>query len=184
MYPIVGQARDVHGHLWDIRDVRETRHGFDLYFGTPADDHGVYRGGLPRLIATKALYDFWDANRTRSHGFLFDLPAGRTTLKRVRRRLGINFNDDVTEFWTDRLEDLEKLPAREFAARHGVVKQLTFERRRRMVGLRARPLGWWRTPETCAILLAKLTLVEVGRKLGIGTSHAKRLRDRAKLESL
>jgi len=184
MYPIVGQAKDVEGQLWDIRDVRETRHGFNLHFGTPADDHGAFRGGSPRLIATKGLVDFWNANRTRGHGFLFDLPAGRTTLKRARRRLGFNYNDDVTEFWTDRLEDLETLPAREFAIRHGVVLDVTFERRRKMVGMRARPRGWWRTPEIRGILLADLTLIRIGRKLGIGISHAKRLRDRARLESL
>ena len=37
-----------------------------------------------RLIATQALQDFWIANRTRGHGFLFVLPAGRTTRKRLR----------------------------------------------------------------------------------------------------
>ena len=180
--PIFGQVKDVNGDLWDIFEARNTKHGFELYFGHPANDHGAYWGGLPPLIATEALRDFWDANRTVGHGFLFDLPAGRTTLKRVRRRLGFNFLNDATDFWTGRIEDLASLPTREFAIRHGVDVHVTREWRLKIVGKRAREFGWWRTPSICEILLSRLTLSQVGRKLGIGTSHAKRLRDRAKQE--
>jgi len=182
-YPIVGQVRDLDGDLWDIRDVRDTKHGFDLYFGTPANDHGAYRGGPPRQIATNALRKFWQVNRTKGHGFLYDLPAGRTTLKRVRKRLGFHYLDDLTEFWTDRIEDLGSLPAREFAEKHGVEVDVAFERRLTMVGKRAREIGWWRKPKIRKILLSGLTLSQVGRKLGISISQSKRLRDRAKQES-
>jgi hypothetical protein len=182
-FPVTGQVRDVDGDCWDIRDVRTTKHGFDLYFGTPENNHGAYRGGLPRLIATQALRDFWEANRIKGHGFLFDLPAGATTLKRLRRRLGFNFRDDTTEFWTARKEDLDSLRTCEFAARHGVNTEVAFDWRRKIIGIRARPIGWWRKPKFRKVLLADLTLIEVGRKLGIGISHAKRLRDRARLES-
>ncbi|MBV8866308.1 MAG: hypothetical protein JO210_13025 [Acidobacteriaceae bacterium] len=181
-YPILGEVKDVDGDLWDVRDVRDTRHGFDLYFGTPVNNHGAYRGGLPRLIATKALQDFWEAHRTQGWGFLYDLPAGRTTLKRVRKRLGFNYRDDLTEFWTDRLEELASSSAREFATRYGVDRSVTFERRRRMLGKRARQIGWWRTPKICGILLSNSTLSQVGQSLGISISHAKRLRDQAKQE--
>jgi hypothetical protein len=181
-YSIAGQVRDVDGDLWDIRDVRDTKHGFDLYFGIPANNHGAYHGGLPRLIVTKALRDFWQANRTKGHGFLFDLPAGRTTLKRARKRLGFHYLDDLTEFWTDRIEDLESLPAREFAAKHGVELDVAFDRRLRMVGKRARAIGWWRKPKIRKILLSGLSLSQVGLKLDISISQAKRLRDQAKQE--
>ncbi len=181
-YPIVGYVRDVNGDLWDIRDIRDTKHGFDLYFGTPAHNHGAYRGGLPRLITTIALRDFWSNNRTRGHGFLFDLPAGRTTLKRARKRLGVNYHNDLTEFWTDRIEDLGSLPISEFAARHGVNRKMVLERRARMIGRRARAIGWWREPEIRGILLSGLTLSQVGRTLDISISQAKRLRDQAKQE--
>jgi hypothetical protein len=179
-FPICGQVIDVNGDLWDVRDVRDTKYGFDLHFGTPANDHGAFRGGMPRLIATRSLRTFWEVNRTKGHGFLFDLPAGRTTLKRIRKRLGFNYNDDVTEFWTERIEDLESLPVREFAEMHGVVKKVAFERRLKMVGKRAREIGWWRKPRVRKILLSDVTLSEAGRKLGISTSQSKRLRDRAK----
>jgi hypothetical protein len=182
MFPICGEVRDVNGDWWDVRDVRDTRHGFDLCFGTPARDHGSFGGGLPRLIATKPLWDFWDANRTQGNGILFDLPAGRTTLKRVRARVGFNFVDDRREFWMDRIKDLDSLTGREFAARHGVGAKVAADWRAMIVGRRTRPTGWWRKAKVRRILLAGLTLIETGRKLGIGISHAKRLRDRAKLE--
>jgi hypothetical protein len=182
-YPVTGQVRDVDGDCWDIRDVRTTKHGFDLYFGTPENNHGAYRGGPARLIGTQALCDFWEANQTKGHGFLFDLPAGRTTLKRLRRRLGFNFRHDTREFWTDRKEDLDSLRPSEFAAKHGVDTHVAFDWRRKIVGIRARPIGWWRKAKFRKVLLAGLTLIEAGRKLGIGTTHAKRLRDRARLES-
>jgi len=183
MFPVCGEVTDVNGDWWDVRDVRDTRHGFDLCFGTPARDHGAYHGGLPRLIATKPLWDFWDANRTQGNGLLYDLPAGRTTLKRVRARLGFNFVDDRREFWMERVEDLDALPAREFAARHGVGAKVATNWRAMIVGRRTRPTGWWRKAKVRRILLAGLTLIETGRKLGIGTSHAHRLRDRARLEA-
>jgi hypothetical protein len=181
-FPIQGEIIDVNGDWWDVRDVRSTTHGFDLCFGAPANDHGAFRGGLPRLIATKPLWDFWEANQTKGHGFLFDLPAGSTTLKRLRRRLGFNFHDDTREFWTDRIEDLDSLRPSEFAAKHGVGPLVVFDWRRKILGTRARPLGWWRKAKVRRILLSGLTLIAMGRKLGIGTSHASRLRERARLE--
>ena len=181
-FPVVGQVRDIDGACWDIRDVRITKHGFDLYYGTPETNHGAYCGGQS-LIATRALCAFWDANRLKGHGFLYDLPAGRTTLKRLRMRLGFNFCHDTREFWTARKEELDSLSTCDFAARHGVPKAMAFEWRRKIIGIRARPMGWWRKPKVRKVSLAGLTLVETARKLGIGTSHAKRLRDRATLES-
>jgi hypothetical protein len=183
MFPICGEVKDVDGTLWDVRDVRDTRHGFDLCFGTAANDHGAFRGGPPRLIATEALRDFWEANSIKGHGFLYDLPAGRTTLKRVRKRLGFNQREDTRDFFADHAEDLESLSVREFAARHGIAREVACDWRRRIVGRRTRPGGWWRKAKFLKILRADLTLIEMGRRLGIGISHAKRVRDRARLEA-
>src|SRR6266516_717715 len=102
---ILGQVRDVEGGLWEVRQIRDTKYGFDLLFGSPERRLGSSRGGLPRLIATQSLVDFWDANGTKRDGVIFDLPAGRTTLKRVRRRLGFHFLDDLSEIWRKRIED-------------------------------------------------------------------------------
>ncbi|MDQ2842168.1 MAG: hypothetical protein M3Y72_14235 [Acidobacteriota bacterium] len=178
---ILGQVRDVEGGNWDVRQIRDTKHGFDLLFGSP-DDHGSYRGGLPRLIATQSLVDFWEANRTKRDGANFDLPAGRTTLKRVRRRLGFNCVDDVAEFWMERIEDLESLKPREFAVRHGVNVLVAFDRRLKLLGRRARQMGWWRKAGTIEILLSDVTLREMGEKLGISISQVFRLREQARAE--
>jgi EamA-like transporter family len=110
---ILGQVRDVEDGLWDVRDLRDTKYGFDLLFGSPVHRLGSYRGGLPRLIATRSLKDFWEVNRTKRDGVIFDLPAGRTTLKRVRRRLGFHSLRDLSKFWKKRIEDLETLSAME-----------------------------------------------------------------------
>lgn len=181
-FPKCGEIRDVNGQLWDVRDVRTTKHGFDLLFGTVSDDYSPGTCGLPRLIATQALWDFWDANCTKMHGFLFDLPAGRTTLKRMRKKLGFNWHDDTDDFWQERIEDLASLPVREFAAKHAVAADVVSDRRRQLVGKRARDIGWWRKPKHLKILLSDRTLSQAGRKLGIGISQTKRLRDRAKQE--
>jgi hypothetical protein len=177
---ILGQVRDVEGGLWDVRQIRDTKYGFDLLFGSPEHRLGSYRGGLPRLIATQSLVDFWDANRTKRDGVLFDLPAGRTTLKRARRRLGFHSLDDLSEFWRDRIEDLEALSAREFAVRHNVDIAVVFDTRTKLLGRRARQVGWWRKPRPLKILRSNIPLREMGEKLGISITQAKRLRDQAR----
>jgi hypothetical protein len=124
-----------------------------------------------------------DKNRLKSHGFLFSLPAGRTTLKRSRNRLGFNFDIDTENFWNARLDDLATLNASEFFAKHGITADLFRGRRIRMIGKRARPLGWWRTPETISLLLSGLTNKETGKRLGISTSQVHRLRVQAKADA-
>ena len=174
-YPICGQVNDVYGTQWNVREVRTTKHGFDLHFGNPVSE-GDYPTGLPRIIATKALIDYWDANRTAIRK-VFDLPAGRTTLKRVRQRFHFHVNRDTTKFYEDRRRDLETLSAREFMQKHGVSSYHCLSNWRfKTIGQVSRPLGWWRTPETIKVLLSKLTLKETALKLDIGTSHVHRLR--------
>ena len=178
-FPVLGRVRDVEGSLWDVRQIRDTKHGFDLLFGSPAGRSANYRGGLPRLIATRPLIDFWKENRTKHDGVLFDLPAGRTTLKRIRHRFGFHYHEDLSQFWQERIEDLQKLSAREFAARHQIDIAVVFDTRTRLLGKRARESGWWRRPRTLKVLRSDITLREIGEKLGISISQAHRLRKRA-----
>ena len=178
---ILGQVVDVEGGHWDVRQIRDTHHGFDLLFGSPARP-GMYRGGLPRLIATRSLVDFWEANQTKHSGILFDLPAGRTTLKRVRRRLGFNYWEDLADFWRERMDDLKSLRPREFARRHNLPVAVVVDTRRKLLGSFVRPLGWWRESEFLEVLRSPVPLRVMGEKLGISISHAKRLRDQARLE--
>jgi hypothetical protein len=177
-WPIIGEARDVFGNLWFVRDIRTSKHGFDLLFGT-RDEADRKNWGLPRLIPTRELIDYWQANRTNRDCVIYDLPAGRTTLKRVRHRLGFHLPNDVAAQWQARLDDLQTLKPREFAARYNMKTGVVKDARRRLLGRTARPLGWWQTPETLVLLRSGLKLREIGQKLGIGTTHVRRLKLRA-----
>lgn len=183
-YPILGRVQDVDGHFWDVKQIRETKHGFDLLYGSPDTHFGACRWGLPRLIATKSLYDFWDANRTKRDGIIFDLPAGRTTLKRVRHRLGFHWTRDRSKFWKDRIHDLETLSAREFAARHDVNIAIVFDTRAKVLGKRSRQPGWWREPSCLEILRSPITLREKGEHLGISISQCHRLSTRVRQQNM
>jgi len=179
---IAGRVKDFNKVLWNVREVRPTKHGFDLYFGTPHETYYVPYHGSTQLIVTKALRDFWHANRTKRLRFFLDLPAAANSLKRAVRRLRFNHRDEVRAFWTERAEDLASLPTREFAAKHGVDPGLAFEWRFKLVR-RGRPAGWWRTPEILKVLLSGVSLGEAGRELGIGISEVHRLRRLAKRDS-
>jgi hypothetical protein len=171
------QTFDVDGSLWDVREARATKHGFDLLFGLPANSHlsGKVLGGPARLIATPALVAYWEINRF-NEGTTYDLPAGRTTMKRLRTRLRFNFVQDRRKFWEKRTGDLQILPTSEFAERYNVNKEVTSHWRLKMVGRTARPLGWWHHPEALAVLCnTSLKFREVASALSISISHAKRL---------
>ena len=183
-YPPSGQqVYDVYDCLWDVRDARATKHGFDLLFGSPANAPlGSYCGGLPRLIATPALRDYWEVNKTKWGGEIYDLPAGRSTMKRVRRRLGLNLMKDSRAFFRKRIGDLKTLSAREFAERHGVRVEVVSDRRFNLLGRRARPSGWWQDEAVLEVLRAPITLREAGERLGIKTSQVHRLRERVRAD--
>ena len=179
-YPVFAYVRDVAGKRWGVRQTRPTRHGFDLLFGSPAPDRKSRFSGLPRLIATRPLIEFWAKNRTRYHGFLFDLPAGRTTLKRVRHRFGFHWKRDMARFWKDHIHDLQTLTSREFAARYNISRIMVIDAPFRLFGTNRRELGWWLAPEPLAILRSKLVLREMAERLHISITHAARLRQRAR----
>jgi hypothetical protein len=180
---VLSRVQDVEGCFWDVLEMRDTKHGFDLLFGAPAPQTGSDSFGIPRLIVTQPLFDFWDAHRTTYNGLLFDLPAGRTTLKRARHRLGFNRQLDLSNFWQQHIEDLKALSAREFAARHDVDLKVVWETRLKLLGRSARELDWWRKTRPLKILRSKITLREMGEKLSISISQAKRLSDRARAEA-
>jgi hypothetical protein len=173
------QVRDVHGENWNVRQIRPTKHGFFLFFGSPA---GRTWSSSACLVATKELRNFWDANRTRHDGFMYDLPAGRTTIKRVRHALQFNFRHDWMKFWGDRMDDLKNMKARDFAVKHKIDPLVVFDMRNKILGRRARQIGWWREPRVLDILLAETTHRAAAAKLGIGTSQVFRLREQARKE--
>ena len=183
-YPIIGETRDVEGQWWWVRQIRETKHGFDLLFGTPVAASAPYPTGLPAIIATQPLLDYWEANKTRHDRTIYDVPAGRTTLKRVRHRYGFHVLHDKDEFFREHIDDLRTLPPRQFAAKYNLRAHVAFEARNWYCGPVAREIGWWRQPRVLNILLSRLTRKQKGLKLGIGRSHAGRLSARAAEEQL
>jgi len=123
------KVKDVLGNEWDVHETRETNYGFDLMFG--------YRSlrvmiGRPELIVTRELMDFWKTNRLRRDGTLFDLPVGRSVLRRIRERFCLDQSKDKVKFWRDRRDELQELPTKDFAALYGLSVNTVCERRRRM----------------------------------------------------
>jgi hypothetical protein len=171
------QIHDVDGTLWDVHDARATGHGFDLLFGFVANSRltGAAAQKRARPIATEPLVAYWDANRVNGHA-IFDLPANRTALQSLRRKLGFNFFKDRRALWQTRSEDLKNLPINEFAKRYNVDSMNAYVWRFLLLGRMARPLNWWNTPETLAILRSPGTSREIGGKLGISGRHAFHLR--------
>ncbi len=183
-YPIIGATRDVEGRWWWIRQIRETKHGFDLLFGTRVSRTEAYPTGFPGIIATQPLLDYWETNKTRHDSTINNLPAGRSTLKRVRCRYGFHVLNDAAEFYQENIDDLRTLTPRQFARKHKLNVNVVSGARFRHLGPVAREIGWWRQPRVLNILLSHLTLREKGLKLGIGTSQAHRLTIRATAEQL
>ena len=173
----VGEVTDVDGVLWGVTQVRPTKHGFDVLYGYRWES---YFSGVPKLIATKSLIDYWQAHRLKPDTTIYDLPIGRTTIKRMRKRFGFDQKKDARKFWKAHAKDLKALTPGEFGERYGFSEAVVKDWRLVMCGRVARELDWWQGPATLEILRTQgLTLREIGEKLGIGTSHANRLRKRA-----
>jgi hypothetical protein len=178
--------KDALGLEWHVKEARQTKYGFDLLYGKRKNAGPYDVSGLNRLIYTKELKAFWDKYSIRHDGTLYDLPAGRTTLKRARVALQFNWDRDSEKFWRQHKPDLNGLKPREFEEKYKEQK-LTGSRmsfwRLRLLGARARPLGWWRKPEVLKLLLSEeKSLSQVRAELGgrISTSQVHRLRRRAK----
>ena len=179
--------KDALGLQWDINEARATKYGFDLYYGKKKDRTGYDVGGPNRLIYTNELKAFWEKYAIRTDGTIFDLPAGRTTLKRARLALGFNWDKDSEKFWRKHKNDLKTLTPREFEKKHkhrGINGERMSFWRLRIVGARARPSGWWKEPEVLKLLLSEeksLNQVRAELTEKISTSQAFRLRQQAKL---
>ena len=187
-------SRDLHvitikcalGLEWDIKEARATKYGFDLYYGRRTNAGQYYASGPYRLIYTNELKTFWEQCALKYDGTIFDLPAGRTTLKRARLALGFNWEKDSERFWRKHKEDMQALTPRAFEKKHRdheVTGRRMSEWRRKIIGVRARQLDWWREPEVLKLLLSEeKSLNQMRAVLGekISVTHAQRLRLKAK----
>ena len=174
------------GLEWDIKEARATKYGFDLYYGRRTNPGQYYASGPYRLIYTNELKAFWEQCALKHDGTIFDLPAGRTTLKRARLALGFNWDKDSDRFWRKHKEDMRTLTPREFAKKHKAL-ELTGDRmsfwRLRILGGKARQFDWWKDLDVLKLLLSEeKSLNQIRAVLGekISVTHAARLRRKAK----
>lgn len=178
--------KDALGLEWDIKEARETKYGFEIYYGKRKNAVQYEAGGPNRLIYTKELQAFFEKYSFRKDGTLFDLPVGRTTLKRARIALGFHWFKDAEKFWRKRKRDLTILSSKEFTRKHEHQKiggKRLSAWRRRILGSQVRPRGWWRTTEVVKLLLSdEISLNQVRAQLTekISTSQAHRMRREAK----
>jgi len=91
--------RDAFGIEWHANEARPTKYGFDLIYGRKKEGNSYEAAGRYRLIYTSELKAFWEKYALRSDGTIYDLPAGRTTLKRARLAFGFNWDKDSARFW-------------------------------------------------------------------------------------
>ena len=182
----VTTIKDAFGTEWHVKEARQTKYGFDLLYGREKNAGPYDISGPDRLIYTSELKAFWEKHSLRHDGTLFDLPAGRTTLKRARRALGFHWDKDSQRFWRRHKSDMNGLKPQAFEEKYKEQK-LTGNRmsfwRLRIVGAKARPVDWWRKPQVLNLLLSQeKSLNQVRAELGekISASQASRLRIRAK----
>lgn len=172
---IIGETEDLDGFLWDVREVRPTRHGFSLFIGWPSGFRGKGCGG-PRLIPTRELQDYWAARALSRDGSIFDLPAGATALKRLRRSMGFNSYAAHQQWWQEHIFDLARLSLTDFARIHGVCLSDVSRVSKEFFGPRQRHPGWFQQPQAKALLLSDLPHAWVAHKLGISIGASGRLR--------
>ncbi len=173
--------KDALGLEWDILEARESKYGFDILYGRRHNPTSYECGGPLRLIYTNELKAFWEKNAIRTDGTIFDLPAGRTTLKRARVALGFNWDHDSERFWRKRKNEMLELKPREFEQKykeHRVTRNRMSGWRFKIFGRRARPIGWWKDPDVLRIFLSGKSLNQMRAILPekISVTHASRLR--------
>ena len=171
---VVGSVIDFEGRSWDVREFRRTKYGFDLAIGWPDGRRGKGYGG-PALIPTIELIEYWNSAAVR-RGAIYDLPMGRTAIKRLRLVLGMNFYEDVEGWWLDRKKDLDSLRGSHFAKKHGAHESEISQAHTRLIGPRLRARGWWREKTNAEVLLSSLPIREIAQKLKVSDGSARRLR--------
>jgi len=171
---IVGQATDIEGECWAVRERQWTPHGFLLERGwrdgeVPGPGNDCV--GAPSYILTAALADY-----LRRTPRLIDvsLPCGENVIRRLRKRLGISFPDQRHQWWAEHEQELRALGYKRFSQKYALSEDAVGTRYRELTGdCRVRHSnGWWRQPEHRAALLT-LSAHQVAKRYGISVSTAK-----------
>ena len=78
---IIGQAIDVFGIVWDVRERRPTKHRWRVQIGWPQDEDRGQGGRGVAVILTQPLAHYVSTTRMRD----MDLPISATARKRAER---------------------------------------------------------------------------------------------------
>lgn len=116
----VDRIRDAHGEWHLVAEYRPTSHGWDLAIGWP---EGMEGPGNPAVIATMPLVEYLSDTRLRD----VVLPIGVSTVKRLRRDLGLRWDWDA--WWSARADDLATMTLHDFASKHGCSTGAASQRR-------------------------------------------------------
>lgn len=171
---IIGKVKDAWGDRWDVREERETEHGFKVLLGWPAGQRGKGHGG-PRVILTKRLVAHLERHRRNAFEEM-QLPIASGTIKRLRKQLGHHRYIDAREWWEERIDDLSTLTLEQFAAKHDRKVSAVEAARLALVGKVIRDAGWWREANTVDLLLGDLPVAIVAEKLDLAVGSIRRLR--------
>ena len=128
---IIGLATDVWGRQWDVRERRDTSHGFTVSIGWPSGEPrggGVGRGVA--VVMTPPLAQYITDTRQRD----IDLPIGITAVKRLRSALGVRWDWD--DWWRAKEIDLRLMTLADFAERHGCSTGAASRRRAMLLPIR------------------------------------------------
>lgn len=180
---IVDRIDDVFGDQWDVREYRDTDHGFAVALGWPSGaQRGAGGAGGPRIIVTRPLAEYLTSLRQTPR--MIRLPIGRTAIKRLRRLLGHHWQIDRAAWWDDRVTDLADMTIEQFCAAHDVSAGAVVNARHALFGRTLRPAGWWRDPDIASILLSDRPTAMIADNLDISSVTARRLKSAAKKEHL
>ncbi len=175
--PLHEQVLDVVGLLWNIRSSRPTKHGFPLHFGYPAvtPSYLPKPAGSYRLIATPALVEYWRTCEQKSQ-VIFDLPAGASTLARLRQKLSRKSVSTQPSLQRQTEPQAAMRAIREFAARFDVSLEVAQDWHFFLLDPLTRPLQWWKEPAALAVFRSSVTIREMAETLRISEGRASRLR--------
>jgi hypothetical protein len=177
---LIGKAKDAWGDMWDVRESRPTAHGFDILIGWPEGLRGKGFGG-PRAIATPQLLAYMELHSLDRDGSIYDLPVGRTTVRRLRRLMGMNYYEASYDWWIERMPDLALMDGVEFARLHGVHGAAVSIWRKELLGeKRLRDPFWWKEDPAKSLLLSGYPSAYIADRLEIAASTVRVLRRKLK----
>jgi len=99
---ILCRVADHRGEIYDVREIRPTPHGFEVFIGWPVGLQRGQGGGGPKIILTQPLAEH--LLKTKLSPKDANLPISRNVLKRLRSELFLNWRMDKNEWWEENPE--------------------------------------------------------------------------------